>query len=282
MKTQSIDTSPEAERVLIGMIRNAPITKRFAFVQSWTASMFEGGRLYEQDLHPQASHQETRLLFAQRQYGKALVDELRQVLQTYDIQVADSLPDYQQALYPLAEIFENLSVPYALSGSLASSLYGMQRATLQLDLIADLGQQHSESLCEQLASQYYFREEEIKVALEQRVPFIRLIHLKSLLKVVVTLPEILAAGRQVFQRMRQVPLVEGGRTIRVLAPEDVILHLLDDFKKSNLRADDPWYDLLAIVKVQGMDLDMSFLAQQAAVLNVTELLERAIDDAGFT
>ena len=105
--------------------------------------MSEGGRLYEQELHPQASRQETRLLFAKRQYGKDLVDELRQVLRTCNIQVADS-PDYQQAIYPLAETFEYLDIPYALSGSLASSLYGMQRATLQLDLIADLGQQHSE------------------------------------------------------------------------------------------------------------------------------------------
>jgi hypothetical protein len=85
MKTQSIDTCPEAERVLIEMIRKAPITKRFAFVQSWTASMSEGARLYEQELHPQASRQETRLLFAKRQYGKDLIDELRQVLRTYNI-----------------------------------------------------------------------------------------------------------------------------------------------------------------------------------------------------
>ena len=43
MRTQSIDTSPDAERVLIEMIRKAPITKRFAFVQAWTASMVEAG-----------------------------------------------------------------------------------------------------------------------------------------------------------------------------------------------------------------------------------------------
>jgi hypothetical protein len=66
----------------------------------------------------------------------------------------------------------------------------------------------------------------------------------------------------------------------VLAPEDVILLLLNDFKRSNERADDLWYDLLAVVKVQSTDLDMPFLVQQAAALNVTELLGRAIDDAG--
>ena len=41
MKTQSPDTSLDAELVLIEMIRKAPVSKRFAFVQAWTASMLE-------------------------------------------------------------------------------------------------------------------------------------------------------------------------------------------------------------------------------------------------
>ena len=34
MKTQSPDTSLDAELVLIGMIRKAPMSRRFAFVQA--------------------------------------------------------------------------------------------------------------------------------------------------------------------------------------------------------------------------------------------------------
>ena len=67
----------------------------------------------------------------------------------------------------------------------------------------------------------------------------------------------------------------------MLVPEQVIVLLLDAFKRSDERADDLWYDLLGVLKVQGTDLDMLFLAQQAAVLDVTELLERALVDAGL-
>jgi hypothetical protein len=280
VKTQSIDTSPDAERVLINMIRKAPITKRFAFVQSWTASMFEAGRLYEQKLHPHASKEETRLLYSERQYKKDLVDELRQALHTYDIQITTS-PDYQQAIYPLAEIFEHLDIPYALSGSLASSLYGMQRATLQLDLIAAVGLQHDASLREQLLSQYYFRENEVKAAIAQETSF-TIIHMKSLIKIVITLPGMLVTGQQVFHQVRQMSLIDGKQAIAVLAPEQLILQLLNAFKKSNERADDLWYDLLAVVKVQSTDLDIPFLEQQAAIIDVTQLLEHAMDDAGLT
>jgi len=81
--------------------------------------------------------------------------------------------------------------------------------------------------------------------------------------------------------VREVVLVEREQSIPVLVPEQVIVLLLDAFKGSDERADDLWYDLLGVLKVQGTDLDMPFLAQQAAVLDVTELLERALVDAGL-
>jgi len=59
------------------------------------------------------------------------------------------------------------------------------------------------------------------------------------------------------------------------------LLLLEAFKRSNERADDLWYDLLGIVKVQGTDLDLPFLMQQAALLGVTELFTRTLVDAGL-
>ncbi len=281
MKTQSIDTSPDAERVLINMIRKAPITKRFAFVQSWSRSMIEAGRLDVREYYPQATMQEMCLLYAERRYGKALVNELRTALQQWAVEI---LPfrdlDFQVPLIPLIEVFDQLNIAYALGGSLASSLYGMQRATIQLDLIAALGQQHYKSLCEQLRSQYYFCENEVKNALAQGTSF-TIIHLKSLIKIVVTLPEMLVTSQQIFQHLRHIPLVDEGEAIAVLAPEQLLLLLLGAFKKSNERADDLWYDLLAVMKVQSTDLDLPFLEQQAAIIDVTSLLQQALIDAGL-
>jgi hypothetical protein len=279
MKTQSPDTSLDAELVLIGMIRKAPLSRRFAFVQAWTASMLEAGSQYVRQLHPQANDEEVRLLFIERQYGKDLADDLRRALDTYGIQVADT-PDYLRAIRPLAKICEDLVIPYALSGSLASSLYGLQRATLQIDFIAGLGQKHLPSFCAQLSGLYLLDKEEIEAAIRQKSCF-TLVHLESLLKVIVTLPAMLTMGQQVFHRVRKIALVEGEHSIPVLSPEQLILLLLEAFKRSNERADDLWYDLLGMVKVQGTDLDMPFLTQQAALLGVTELLARALVDAGL-
>ena len=279
MKTQSPDTSLDAELVLIGMIRKAPMSRRFAFVQAWTASMLEAGSQYVRQLHPQASDEEVRFLFIERQYGKDLAYDLRRALDTYGIQVADT-PDYLRAIRPLAKICQDLDIPYALSGSLASSLYGLQRATLQIDFIAGLGQKHLPSFCAQLSGLYLLDKEEIEAAIRQKSCF-TLVHLESLLKVIVTLPAMLTMGQQVFHRMRKITLVEGEEPVPVLSPEQMILLLLEAFKRSNERADDLWYDLLGMVKVQGTDLDMPFLTQQAAHLGITELLARALVDAGL-
>src|SRR5204862_4850744 len=103
-------------------------------------------------------------LFIERQYGKDLAYDLRRALDTYGIQVADT-PDYRRAVRPLAKICEDLDIPYALSGSLASSLYGLQRATLQIDFIAGLGQKHLPSFCAQLTGLYLLDTESIEAAI---------------------------------------------------------------------------------------------------------------------
>jgi hypothetical protein len=261
------------------MIRKAPMTRRFAFVQSWTASMLEAGSQYMRQLYPQATDEDARFLFIERQYGKELTDKLRQTLLMYSIHVADT-SDYWEAICPLVKTCEDLAIPYALSGSLASSLYGMQRATLQIDVVADLRQKHLLSFYDYLSPQYLLHREEVAAAIQQQTSF-ELVHLESLLKVVVTLPGMLALGKGMFHRVREAVLVEREQSILLLAPEQVIVLLLNAFKRSDERADDLWYDLLGVLKVQGTDLDMPFLAQRAAAFDVAELLERALVDAGL-
>ena len=151
--------------------------------------MLEAGNQYVRQLHPQANDEEVRLLFFERQYGKDLADELRRALHTYGIQVADT-PDYLRAIRPLAKICEDLDIPYALSGLLASSLYSLQRATLQIDFVAGLRQKHLPSFCAQLSGLYLLHKEEIEAAIRQKSCF-TLVHLESLLKVIVTLPAML-------------------------------------------------------------------------------------------
>ena len=58
MRTQSMDTSPEAERVQIETIRKASLAKLFSLVRSLSQSLIEMNRQTLRKLHPQMNEEE--------------------------------------------------------------------------------------------------------------------------------------------------------------------------------------------------------------------------------
>lgn len=76
MRTQSSDTSPEAERVQIALIRQAPVSKRFALVRSLSRVLIDANRQRMRQDHPDLSEKEIALIFVAHNYGQALADRL--------------------------------------------------------------------------------------------------------------------------------------------------------------------------------------------------------------
>ncbi|HET8853564.1 MAG TPA: hypothetical protein VFN02_13660 [Ktedonobacteraceae bacterium] len=77
MRTQSMDTSPEAERVQIELIRKASPAKLFGLVRSLSQTMIQASRNTIRRLHPDASEEELALIFLELYYGKELADRVR-------------------------------------------------------------------------------------------------------------------------------------------------------------------------------------------------------------
>lgn len=80
MRTQSADTSPEAERVQIELIRKAPITKRIALMEAWSQFLIEANKQGIRERHPGASEEEINLIFVANNYGQDLADKVRAYL----------------------------------------------------------------------------------------------------------------------------------------------------------------------------------------------------------
>jgi hypothetical protein len=55
-----------------------------------------------------------------------------------------------QALSFLSKVLDDLGIPYRVVGSVASSVHGMVRATLDIDLVADIQPHHISALERQL------------------------------------------------------------------------------------------------------------------------------------
>ncbi len=80
-------------------------------------------------------------------------------------------PDILAATAPVVEAFEQLGVPYHIGGSVASSLHGIPRLTIDVDLVADLRLGQVRPLVKQLEAAYYIDEDMIRDAIGHRSSF---------------------------------------------------------------------------------------------------------------
>ncbi len=184
------------------------------------------------------------------------------------------------AITPVIEVFDQLGVLYHIGGSVASSIYGILRATIDADLIADLRLEHVRPLVTQLQTDYYIDEDMIRDAIRRRSSF-NVIHLDTMLKVDVYIPKFRSFDQEELRRAQQEVLLEGTRLFNVASPEGTILNKLEWYRMGGEVSDRQWNDILGVLKVQGMHLDMDYLKKWSANLKVTDLLERALVDAGL-
>ncbi len=176
----------------------------------------------------------------------------------------------------LAQTFDDLDVRYLVGGSLASSIYGIPRATQDVDLVADIDIHHVEALVHVLQGEFYIDANMIRDAIVRRASF-NVIHLATMFKADVfvfrgdewSVEELRRARAEAFD------LPEGEVTIRFASPEDTVLHKLVWYKLGNQISDRQWNDVLGVLKVQGKSLNTSYLEHWAEELDVADLLARA-------
>jgi len=75
--TQSTDTNPEVERVLISLLRKLNSTQKFEQVQSFSSSILKLSKRAISRANPDISEQEKNILFVKYHYGAELANKLR-------------------------------------------------------------------------------------------------------------------------------------------------------------------------------------------------------------
>jgi len=190
-------------------------------------------------------------------------------------------PDVLVALTPVIEILEQLGVRYLISGSVASSIHGIARSTLDIDLVADLADEHVGPLASALADSYYIEESTVRDAVRRQTSF-NVIHLDTMLKIDLFVLRADRYERKALERGRDLRLEKGreGRCFRVGSPEDVILHKLAGYRSGGEVSDRHWRDVIGIIEVQGESLAGTYLRRWAAHLDVDDLVERALSASG--
>ena len=279
MRTQSIDTTPEVERLQVARIRSFSPARKFASVRSWTHTLTSANLHAMRSGTPESNERAIAVRFVTREYGRELATDFQTAVeQRPEWTIREH--DLPVAMIPIIEVFECLGVRYYLSGSIACSVYGLPRGAQDIDVVADIQAEHVSPLVQQLQGAYTINAQALRDAIAQRSAF-SLLHLSSLIKVDVMLLRGTPFDSLVSQRAQQLSLIEGYQPIWIASAEDVVLLGLAWYRACGATADDQWNDLLGVVKVQAPTLDLTYLRHVAPTLNVSGLLEQALIDAGI-
>ena len=180
----------------------------------------------------------------------------------------------------VADAFETLGLRYTVGGSLASSMSGEPRSTLDVDMVVALREVDIVPLVAMIGTEFYVSDEALRRAVREHSTA-NLIHHETSVKI-----DLFVAGStpldeiQLARRRRVQVSSDPDRFLFVHPPEDILLQKLRWFRRGGEASDRQWRDILGIVHVQGNRLDRDYLERSAHLIGVDDLLRRALGDTG--
>jgi hypothetical protein len=190
------------------------------------------------------------------------------------------MPGPLAVLLDFTHVLDELGIQYVVVGSFASSARGFQRATRDVDILAKIGLNEVDSIFERLIGRYYVDRLAIRSAVINRSHF-NAIHLDSMFKVDVFVPSDsdLLSQQQLSRHLPEKVSPDSDAIVYLATAEDTLLAKLIWYRKGNQVSDRQWADVLGIIRLQGARLDLVYLEDWATRLDLTELLNRARDEA---
>jgi hypothetical protein len=268
------DTTQEAERVLAEAYRRMPPGRRWLNLGEMyldaRALHAAGMRLR----HPQATDQEIARDWIAQHVGALLPRHSGGAVMTQPI---SNLREVREVIRVLVQ----LGIPYALGGSMASSVHGRDRYTRDADLTAEPFPGKEELLAGAFGPDYYVSVHAVKDAILRRASF-NIINTTTGFKVDVFIQKATAFEQSAFQRRVTISLPDDpAQPVTLHAAEDVVLFKLRWYRLGNQISEQQWRDVLGVLQVQASKLDDAYLDLWAADLGVADLLARARQEAAL-
>jgi hypothetical protein len=176
-------------------------------------------------------------------------------------------------------VLDRLEIPYALGGSMASSVLGIPRFTQDADITVEPFLGKELAFTTSFSSEYYLSLRSVEEANRRRTSF-NILNLAVGFKVDIFVRKDRAFEQSVMKRRLRLALPESpDQPLMIVSPEDILLLKLEWYKLGDEVSDRQWSDILGVLKVQHDRLDTAYLDHWAANLAVTDLLQRAWSEA---
>jgi hypothetical protein len=174
-----------------------------------------------------------------------------------------------EATLAVAATLERLGVEYLVGGSLATSLHGIPRATLDVYIVADLRMSHVDGFVKSLQDTFFVDADMVKDAVRRRSTF-NILHLATMFKVDVFVTgddDLLTAELSRKQRVRV--MEDPQAELFVASPEDMVLQKLIWYRQGGGVSDRQWSDVIGVIRTQAERLDTAYLRLWAGRKGIT-------------
>ncbi len=179
----------------------------------------------------------------------------------------------EEALALVLAKLDQFKIPYMITGSFASNIHSVPRATYDADIVTELTPKSLDKLLDSLSDGFYVSPEAAREALESQRMF-NVIHLESGFKIDLIIRKDRIFSKEEFSRREKVVYLGLDRWFATA--EDIILAKLEWGKMSD--SEKQYTDALNVAKVQGERLDRIYLENWATELGIQELLNRLFQD----
>ena len=168
-------------------------------------------------------------------------------------------------LFQFVGPLESAGIPYAIVGSVASSVYGEPRATNDVDLLIQLSRNDAAKLVHAFPSEQFYVPPAEVIAVELGRPHgghINVIALESMTKA--DFYPLSSSEAEWFSRRRTLEI--GGRKLWFAIPEAVILHKLRFYREGG--SEKHLRDIRGMLAVSGDEIDRALLDRAVTALGL--------------
>ena len=267
------DTSPDVERRLYAVYRNMPAWRKMQLV---TDSYVVARRMHEAGhrlRNPGDSAADINRAWATMTLGPG------PWLDRMEFAAMSPPVEHVRPIRFVVDVLNGLKIPYAIGGSLASSVHGVSRHTLDADLAVEPFPGKEAGFVGRLPeAEYYVNVETVRDAVARRGSF-NVLHLLTGFKIDFFVRKDRPFESAMLARRRPAPVfgVDAG-LFDLVSPEDVVLLKLEWFRIGGEASEKQWTDITHVLKTQAGHLDDGYLDLWAGDLKVKDLLDRVREE----
>jgi hypothetical protein len=182
----------------------------------------------------------------------------------------------RDAFRNVRDALEELGIPYMVTGSIASSVHGVPRATQDIDVVIEPTREQLAALLGKFEEPTYDADRDDAFDAFNRRSMFSVIDRRGIWKIDFIFRKPRPFSKKEFDRRRQIRVLD--LLVYTATPEDVLLAKLEWARLGE--SERQIRDAAGIIEVQGENLDNTYVERWAAALDIEDQLEEARMKAG--